>query len=246
MTYQHDRDVYLTHSPERGYWHFMLYIEPPAYTGGAINAGQQLDTYASRYAAEWRDRLTPCTPDALHVTLVTPDEAPQLWHPCVYDDPDSPSAVAGDGCLCWRAFRDPITWLPVAVHHYRTVTGDREHWEHHTYAPLALPDGEQLTALIIDREADMVWARTDRGTLHILPEKQTAGYSTGYPGSGPAELARMIEKIVASDGYDVTPGTPNQQPAETVFGWASSHAAAHTQELTLQQLMLLCRTGVVA
>ncbi|MDM4723364.1 hypothetical protein QTQ03_28580 [Micromonospora sp. WMMA1363] len=246
MTYQHHQDLHLTYSPERGYWHFMLYIEPPGHTGSAINAAQQLDASASRYAAEWRDRLTLCAPDALHVSLVTPDDAPKLWHPCVYDDPDSPSAIAGDGCVCWQTFRDPITWLPVAVHHYRTVTGKHEHWKYHTYAPLALPDGERLTTLIIDREAHMVWARTDRGTLHILPEKQAAGYGTGYHGSGPTELARMIEKIVASDGYDAAPGTPNELPADTVLKWTSSQAAAHTQELTLHQLALLCRTGVVA
>jgi hypothetical protein len=127
----------------------------------------------------------------------------------VYSDPESPSAIAGDGCVCWQTYRDPETWLPVAAHHYRTVSGNIEHWDYKTYAPLSVPEGECLEALIIDREARVFWVRTDRGALHLLPEKQGAGYEVGYGGGGPTELARMILK-------------------------------------TLEQLKLLCRTGMVA
>src|SRR4051812_16200022 len=184
MTYQPNRELHLSHSPERGYWHFVLYIEPPGGPGSALNASQSLRTSTSRYAAEWLNRLTSCDPDALHVSLVTTANARKLWDPCVYDDPASPSAVAGDGCLCWQTFRDPATWLPVAANHYRTVSGNHEEWRYYTYAPLALP-GERLDTLIIDREADMIWVCTDNGTLHMLPEAQGAGYSVGYRGGGP-------------------------------------------------------------
>ncbi|MFI6263281.1 hypothetical protein [Micromonospora sp. NPDC051006] len=246
MAYPLERDLHLTHDPARGYWHFVLHIEPPMGAGSALNASQRFDASGSRYAAEWIERLTPCDPDALHVTLVGQSDAPRLWQPCVYDDPDSPAAVARDGCVCWQTYRDPLTWLPVAAHHYRTVSGNHETWQHLTYAPLCLADGERLDALVIDREADMIWVRSDRGNLHILPEKQGAGYSVGYRGGGPTELARMIEKIVRSEGADVSPGTSAELPNRKVHSWISSEAADRTQELTLDQLKLLCRTGMVA
>ena len=55
----------------------------------------------SIYAAEWLDRLVAKEPDALHFMLAG-GKAPKLWDACVYDDPDSPSAVDGEGCLCWQ------------------------------------------------------------------------------------------------------------------------------------------------
>lgn len=139
-----------------------------------------------------------------------------------------------------------MTWLPVAANHYRTVGGNIEYWQHYTYAPLSLPDGERLDTLIIDREAHMFWVRTDRGTLHILPERRGAGYGSGYSGGGPAEPARLIEKVVVSDGYDVAVvGPQHKLPSQKVLSWVSSEAANYTQELTLDQLKLLCRTGMV-
>ncbi|WP_405113469.1 hypothetical protein OG559_06595 [Micromonospora sp. NBC_01405] len=245
MTYEHGRDLHLTYDPGRGYWHFVLYIEPPIGPGSGLNSGKVIETCTSRYAAEWINRLTPCDPDALHVALVGKADAPSLWHACVYDDPDSPSAVARDGCVCWRTFHDPVTWLPVAANHYRTVSGNHENWRHHTFTPLALPEKERLERLIIDHEAHTIWVRTDQGTLHFLPEARGVGYSVGYKGGGPAELARMIEKIVKSDGHEVTAGTSRGAPNEKVLSWVSSKAADRTQELRLDHLKLLCRTGTV-
>jgi hypothetical protein len=245
MPFQNDRDLHLTHSPSRGYWHFVLCIEPAVGPFSAINASVIIEDSASRYAAEWIGRLTQCDPDALHVARVGKDDAPRLWHPCVYEDPDSPSAVARDGCVCWQTFRDPLTWLPVAANHYRTVSGNIETWRRYTYAPIALPDGERLSRLIIDSEGGTFWVRSARGDLYILPQKQGAGYGVGYGGGGPVELARMIEKIVESDGYDVAAGTPRGMPSKRVLSWVSSKAADRTQELTLDQLQTLYRTGLV-
>ncbi|MEU7615728.1 hypothetical protein AB0B27_06440 [Micromonospora rifamycinica] len=243
MPYQ-PSDLQPTYNEERGYWHFVLYLEP-GMVGSACNASQSLRTSSSPYAAEWMNRLVSCAPDALHVTLVGPDDAPRLWHDCVYDDPESPSAVGGAGCLCWQTSRDPVTGLPVAANHYRTVSGNIEHWTHNTYAPLGLPDGQRLQSLIIDREAEVFWVRTDHGVLHFLPEEEGNGYNVGYGGGGPTELASMIEKIIGSDGYDITPGTSNDLPGTHALNWTSSKAADRTQELTLDQLKLLCRTGQV-
>lgn len=141
------------------------------------------------------------------MALVRNDEASRLWNTCVFDDPESPSALDRDGCLCMTTFYDPLTCLPVVKEHYRTVSGNIERWDYWTFSPLSLPEGQALERLIIDRDAGVMWLRNDRGELHFLPEERGEGYEVGYSGSGPGNLADMIEKFVASDGHDVTPNT---------------------------------------
>lgn len=253
MAYQLPRDLQLVYDPDQGYCHFVLYCEPPGEPGSGLNAGKSVTidktidgeavTAGSPYAEEWVGRLEPCDPDALHVALVGSPGAANLWHPCVYTDPESPVAIA-DGCTCWQTFHDPVTWMPVAANHYRTVSGYHESWRYYTCSPLGLPKGERLASLIIEEQG--IWMLTEAGTLHFLPEAQGAGYSSGYNGGGPTELARMIEKVVRADGYDITPGTPRGMPDRKVLAWVSSEAAERTQELSLDQLKRLCRTGMVA
>jgi hypothetical protein len=252
MTYQPRQDLHLVYDSSQGYYHFVLYCEPPVGPGSALNGGKSFTieettdgeaVTASPYAREWVGRLASCDPDALHVALVGSRDAADLWHPCVYTDRESPVAVGGDGCTCWQTLHDPVTWMPVVAHHYRTVSGNHEQWRYYTYSPLGFRKGQRLASLII--EPDEIWMRTEEGTLHFLPEATGAGYGSGYHGGGPTELARMIEKIVTLDGYDVTPGTGREMPDEKVLDWVSSKAAEHTQELSLDQLKHLCRTGMV-
>jgi hypothetical protein len=253
MAYQPpSHDLQFASAPDRGQ-HFVLYSLPPGGPGIVLHGGQavavnkvadgQAATDASPYVQEWVERLEPCDPDALHVVMAGSKHAPALWQPCAYDDPRSPVAVAGTGCLCWQSLRDPVTWLPVAARHYRTVSGNHENWTYHTLTPLEFPAGERLATLIID--SDQIWMRNQDGVLNFLPEAQDAGYSTGYSGSGPAELALMIEKIVRQDGYDITPGTSGSADRK-VLAWTSSPVAKTRQELSLDQLKLLCRTGQIA
>ncbi|MEV0290671.1 hypothetical protein AB0H36_41635 [Kribbella sp. NPDC050820] len=141
-----------------------------------------------------------------------------------------------------------MTWLPVVARHYRTVSGNIENWVHLTFAPLALPETERLSSLIIDHEAGMQWVRTEAGTLHILPEQRGRGYSAGYGGGGPTALAEMIHQIVERDGYGISANEAARplQQGDKAWTWVTSKAADHTQELTLTQLKTLCRTGMVA
>ena len=243
----------LVFDPNKGFCHFVLYSEPPIGPGIDLNGGKVLTIdkttdgaparTGSRYTREWVQRLEPCEPDALHVALVGSRDAASLWHPCVYADTQSPAAISGDGCVCWQTFHDPVTWMPVAANHYRTVSGNHEKWRYYTCAPLGFPDTVRLASLIFD---DEIWIRTEDDVLHFLPEALGAGYSRGYNGGGPTELARMIEKIVQLDGYNITPGTARGMPDHKVLAWVSSPAAKHRQELSLEQLKLLCRTGLVA
>src|SRR3954468_11879345 len=100
MPSQPDRPLELTYSPNRGFWHFVLYVQPPASAGGALNAMQIVREEKGHYAAQWLERRQPCVPDAPHVSLVSSEDGPKLCQPCVYDDPDSPAAIAGEGCRC--------------------------------------------------------------------------------------------------------------------------------------------------
>lgn len=242
MPYQHESNLEFTYNPDRGYMHFVLYFETGDHgPGSAINSTRSFEVTDSCYVTEWVDRLRSCKANALHVSLVSDDEAPNLWDQCVYTDPKSPAAIVEDGCVCWQTFYDPLTLLPIAKHHFRTVTGNIETWTYWTFAPLALPEGERLEKLVIDREAQMLWVRTANGVLHILPEKIGRGYSVGYSGGGPSELARLIEKISATDGYDLSPGTNGITASSRVLTWATSEAANATQEISLSQLQRLCR-----
>src|SRR5690349_15945543 len=110
MAYRND-DLELTFSPARGYWHFVLRMEPPGSPGSEFNASKTIKGSTSSHVDEWLKRLESCEPDALHVSLVNNRDASKLWAPCVFDDPDSPSAIGGDGCVCKQAFCDPVTWL---------------------------------------------------------------------------------------------------------------------------------------
>lgn len=235
----------VAYNQRRGYWHFVLYLEPGISAGSALNGPQIIEPSSSRYAAEWLNNLEPCEPDALHVSLVGMNDAPRLWYPCVYEDPESPSAVAGEGCLCWQTFRDPVTQLPVAAEHYRTVSGNIETWRRYTYAPLELPEREQLERLIVDREAGMFWIRSTRGILYIMPEERGAGYEVGYGGGGPGEFARFIVKVVRSGGLDISAGTGDEDRNSLVDSWACSKSADKTRELSLGQLKHLCLEGTL-
>ncbi len=242
MTYQPRREFNLSYDPQRGWFNFVLYSETPKLWGSALNATQQLRK-SSRYTQEWIGRLQDIEPTPLHMALVSNDEAPRLWDPCVFDDPESPSAVAGDGCLCLTTLYDPLTWMPVVKQHYRTVSGNIENWTYWTFSPLSLPEGPALERLIIDQDAGVMWLRNDRGELHFLPEKTGEGYNVGYGGGGPGKFAAMIEKIVASDGHDITPDTSQVTANRHLKDWTSSPVSDRTQELSLAQLRTLRTTG---
>jgi|SRR5690606_10192560 len=242
MTYQPGRELNLTYDPQWGRFNFVLYSEQPTEWTSALNATQRLRK-SSEYAREWTDRLQGTDPSPLHLALVSKEEAPRLWAPCVFDDPESSSAVAADGCLCLSTFYDPLTWMPVVKEHYRTVTGNIEYWEYWTFAPLSLPEGQTLERLIIDEDAGVMWLRNDRDELHFLPEERGKGYSVGYAGGGPGKLAKMIEKIVVSDGHDFTPNTSHVAAHPHLSEWTSSPEAKQTRELSLAQLKTLRETG---
>ena len=243
MNYRLDRELKFTYDSRAGYYHFILQVRPGRGAGTGVNAALVIEPTDSRYVREWLARLIPCEPDALHVALAGPHDARRLWDPCALEDPQSPSAMGRRGCICWKTSWDPVTGLPVASNHVRTAGGDDDEWRHHTFAPLSLPPGERLEVLVIDAEANVFWVRTDAGTLVLLPEATGVGYGVGYRGSRSSQLARMIERIVQSDGHDVTPVPPNYQPDHRVYSWLVSAAADRTQELTLDQLKTVCRTG---
>lgn len=234
----------LHYTPSSGYVHLAMYLEPGIVTSG-LCATQRIEDDRARsvYVEEWKARLQSADPNAIHVSFLVSSEAPRLWQECVVDDPDSPAAVGPGGCSCVKALTDPLTLMPVVAEHRRSVTGRFDSWTHVTYSPVELPPDERLSALIIDRESGVFWVRTEKGNLYFLPEQTGRGFNVGYQGGGPAELGRMIVKIVNSDGYDIAAGTSDSHNSHPVDDWACSKGADMTRELTLREMKDLCRLG---
>lgn len=236
----------LHYTPSSGFVHLTMYLEPGIVTSGLCATQRIEEENYSPYFDEWKARLEPAEPNAIHVSFLRSSEAPRLWEECGLVDPSSPSAVAPDGCVCIRPLVDPLTLMPVVAEHYRTVTGRIDTWTHVTYSPVELPPEERLSILVIDRESGAFWVRTERGDLHFLPEKVGRGYNVGYHGGGPGELSRMIVKMVNSDGYQIAAGTSSDDRNELVDDWACSKEADATMELTLDDLQSLCRSGTLS
>ncbi|WP_223190759.1 hypothetical protein [Streptomyces sp. TRM68416] len=224
------------YTPTSGYAHFALNSEPKyGIAGGHVERrGVRRAGVAVRDGVAGQDPAR-CAPNTLHTTLVESDKIASLFHACVDDDKDSPAAVGGSGCLCFKSFMDPEFGLPVVADHYRTVGGNIDQWTYKAYAPRDLrPDGE-FYRLIIDRRSGMFWIRTRDGLLSILPEEN----GRGYGGGGPSELARYITALLASGGEKTAAAGDrrhNDQPDAKVFAWVRSEAAARTQELSYEDL----------
>ena len=221
----------------RGYTHFVLYTEPDRGAAmGGLNATASIERM-TRYAQEWRDRLERCEPNPLHTTLVGNHEIPKLFHPCVYEDKDSPSAIAGDGCTCSQTWMDLEFGLPVVARHFRTVTGNIERWTYRTYTPLDFRPRDTFGSLIIDGGL-LFWARTADGVLTLLPQESGRGYGVGYGGGGPHELAQYIQKLIDTDGQDTAANASryDDRVDPQILAWVSSKDADRTHELTLEDL----------
>ncbi|MDQ1042014.1 hypothetical protein [Streptomyces sp. V4I2] len=233
-------DLQPVYDPARGWAHFVLYTEPAhGFASAGLNGMVSIEQ-ESPYVREWLSRLQPCKPNTLHTTLVSSEKIPELFHACVRDDKDSPSAVGGSGCVCHQTFIDQEFGLSVVARHYRTVGGNIETWTHLTFAPLDLRPGDDFHRLIIDQTGPF-WTRTKNGLLSLLPETRAGGYGTGYGGGGPTELARYITRLIASDGKDTAArgGRYDTDPDPQIARWVSSEAATRTQELTLKDLKAL-------
>ncbi|MFJ6769952.1 hypothetical protein ACIQOV_03045, partial [Kitasatospora sp. NPDC091257] len=177
----------------------------------------------------------------LHALLVTNQEMPRLFHPCVDEDAASSSAVSGSGCVCRRTFTDPEFGTPVVAEHYRTVGRGTDRWTYQTLSPVSLRDGESVTTLVIDRGT--FWTRTSRGVLSLIPTHRANGYNVGYSGGGPRALAAYIQQLVDSDGKDTAALGPGRGiPSQGALAFTKSEAAKRTQELTLNQLKTLARS----
>ncbi|SCF67286.1 hypothetical protein [Streptomyces sp. Ncost-T10-10d] len=231
-------DLNLT-DPEKGYLHFVLYTEARrGYASSSLNAVLEIEASqtVTPHFQEWRSRLEPCEPNAMHCTLVVPTEIPSLFPPCVAEDKDSPSAIAGSGCTCRQTFYDPEFGLPVVAEHFKHAgTSGTDQWSYTTYAPLALRPDDIFSSLITGR--GLFWARTDKGLLSILPQKHAVGYNIGYNGGGPHALAAYLTQIARNDGGTTPAGTPYEQAHPALVVWTQSGAAERgTNELTLRDL----------
>ncbi|GAA2626659.1 hypothetical protein GCM10010411_74540 [Actinomadura fulvescens] len=236
MTFTHP-ELNLT-DPTQGFAHFVLYTEPHLSVAGAAWNATIIIERQSSYVREWLDRIQRCDPNPLHTTLVDNHKIPRLFHPCVDEDADSPSAVAGSGCTCCRTWYDPASGLPVVGEHFRTRGGDTDRWTYTTYAPLDLRPGDTFHAVIIDRASRLFWIRTGAGSLSFVPEHLSRGYDVGRSGGGPDAFAQYLSQLVASGGQDTAVAIPASEQSidPQLRAWVTSQDAARTQELTLRDL----------
>ncbi len=75
--------------------------------------------------------------------------------------------------------------------------------------PQRLPATRPLAALILAR--DLIWVRTQDGTLYPAPKHPSFGLSWGYGGSGPAALAALIDCLL-DDINAAAPALPYDAP----------------------------------
>ncbi|GAA2837505.1 hypothetical protein GCM10010441_72330 [Kitasatospora paracochleata] len=243
-------DLTLTYDPRKTWAHFVLYTEPDRGIVTASMNGTVAIEHRSPYVQQWLSRLQRCEPNPLHTTLVANHEIPKLFHPCVDEDPASPSAIAGSGCVCRRTFTDPAFGLPVVGEHFRTCRddGDSDHlpwkthhidqWTYRTYTPLGLRDGEAFASLIIDQET--FWMRTDRGNITLLPQRRGHGYGLAGTG-GRTALAEYIQQLADSDGRDtyIADRRGPRHAGASIETFLQSPHAKQTQELTLTDIKRL-------
>jgi hypothetical protein len=126
-------DLNLT-DPEKGYLNFVLYTDARlGIASSSLNAELHIEASQTQtpHFQEWLSRLMRCEPNAMHCTLVEPTKIPALFHPCVTEDKNSPSAISGSGCVCRRTFYDPEFGLPFVGEHFKHVgTGGTDQWSY--------------------------------------------------------------------------------------------------------------------
>ncbi|WP_328741273.1 hypothetical protein OHA91_39690 (plasmid) [Streptomyces erythrochromogenes] len=230
-------DVY---DPRMGWLRLEVYVEPENGVAMFMSNGHvSVKKDESQRVNEWISRLNESKVTALHALLVEDSKIGDLFHPCVYDDKDSPSAIGGQGCLCKQAFTDPLTALPVVREHYRTVSGNIETWTYRSITSRGLPPSSKVTSIIVDPHE--FWMRDDDGALHFLPRTDNSGYGIGYGGGGPYTLCQMIEQLVESGGTVATPPRHRPAPNDALAAWARDDTISHQGEYTLKDLRAFIR-----
>lgn len=240
MTYE-ARHLNLT-DPTKGFMHFVLYTEPRLGVAcSSLNAEVSIEAQQTLtpHFQEWLSRLVRCEPNATHCTLVERTKIPSLFHPCVTEDPSSPSARKGSGCLCRRAFYDPEFGLPVVGEHFKhRGEGGTDQWSYSTFAPLALRPDDVFSRFHISY--GLFWVRTEKGVVSILPQREGRGYSVGYSGGGPSALAAYLTQLAASDGQNTAAGASYEEAHPAILAWTQGSAADRgTNELSLGDLQAM-------
>ncbi|WP_331720655.1 hypothetical protein OG543_30070 (plasmid) [Streptomyces sp. NBC_01178] len=242
MTYE-AHDLNLT-DPTKGYLNFVFASDTRLGIVTSLNAELNIEAQQTQtpHFQEWRERLVPCEPSAMHCMLVESAKIPSLFHPCVTEDKDSPSAVRGSGCTCRRAFYDPEFGLPVVGEHFKHVgTGGTDQWAYQTYAPLDLRPDDTFSRFITGRS--LFWARTEKGDLSILPQLEVLGYNVGYSGGGPYALAAYLTQVAMTDGRSTAAGPLHEKAHPAILAWTTSSATDRgTSELTLSELKAMLQS----
>ncbi|MEQ6028297.1 hypothetical protein SOM70_37745 [Streptomyces salinarius] len=113
-----------------------------------------------------------------------------------------------------------------------------DQWSYTTYAPLELRPDDVFSRFHTGRS--LFWARTDRGVLSLLPQRNALGYEIGYSGGGPHALAAYLTQVATSDGQHTTAGAQYEDAHPAILAWTQSKAADRgTNELSLSDLQAM-------
>ncbi|MFJ4526207.1 hypothetical protein ACIP4Y_35725 [Streptomyces sp. NPDC088810] len=86
----------------------------------------------------------------------------------------------------------------------------------------------------------LFWARTDKGVLSFLPQRNALGYEIGYNGGGPHALAAYLTQVATTDGHHTTAGAQYEDAHAAILAWTQSKAADRgTNELWLSDLQAM-------
>jgi hypothetical protein len=74
---------------------------------------------------------------------------------------------------------------------------------------IALRSDDTFSRFITGR--GLFWARTEKGLLSILPQRNALGYNIGYNGGGPYVLAVYLTQVADTGGANTAAGAPYEQ-----------------------------------
>ncbi|WP_240512833.1 hypothetical protein [Streptomyces griseoruber] len=101
------------------------------------------------------------------------------------------------------------------------------------------PD-DTFSSFLVSR--GLFWARTEKGLLSVLPQRNGLGYHIGYSGGGPQALAAYLTQVAVSDGQNTAAGAVYEKAHPAIVAWTQSKAADRgTNTPTLSDLKAMQR-----
>lgn len=126
-----------------------------------------------------------------------------------------------------RYLRDPATGLPAVADDNGIVWAAIAH---------RLPTTSPLAEVILESN---VWIRTEDGRLYLCPERVSDGISYGYDGTGPLNLANLLNDLLD----DITAGIPDRTSTTPPPGLLSGATGGWARGDVITRVQLVAARG---